>query len=373
MRAVVQARPVASGKSEGAGAILQEARRYHQAEAWTGPGRCMQAGGAFRAAELRPDHRGADHSLYRGRRRPGDLDAARMVLDQALDPQPEDGAALANLARLLAVQGWSEQALQVAQHACTLLPGRYDAGWSIDERHQRDPEHLGHDFSLPARDGAFLPEPGRVLVWREHEAGNKIRFCSLLPEVMTAGHQGTLLCGERPRPAFSCALPWLFRRSGATGVGRRPHLSADPMLRARHADGRHVVGPPCYPRPPAGQPAGWRGGGGDEPRGHHRQSRRALRWCAGRFLHPAATLGARLPLADPPCRHALVPGDAALAMRAKQAPCCDAGATRGDAVARTGGMSGPAGDRGTHPSCCGVSHDAKNRRRCRLQRAASPR
>jgi Flp pilus assembly protein TadD len=257
-------------------------------EAWFGLGLALQCGPqaaarrdeaaeAFaRAAALRPDFCDAWYNLAHLRRQQGDLAAARAALDRALALQPEDPAALTNLANLLSLQGWPEQALPLARRASTLRPedplprtnlarmllllGHYAEGWDAYEGRVREEADAHYDFGLPAWDGAALPEGGRVLVWREQGIGDEVMFCSLLPELLAAGHRLTLICDRRLEPALlrampalrflhrappppeiraqisMASLPRLLRRREADFAGNHAYLSADPARRAALRD-----------------------------------------------------------------------------------------------------------------------------------------
>ncbi|ONG55258.1 hypothetical protein BKE38_09360 [Pseudoroseomonas deserti] len=304
-RAARAAGAAAAGLAANLAITLQEQERWPEAEAawralldddpaqpeaWFGLGLALQCGAAEGAAEdaaqaferacaLRPDYCDAWYNLAHLRRQQGALDAARAALDRALALQPEDPSALTNLANLLALQGWPEQALPLARRAAALLPddplprtnlarllllhGRYAEGWDAYEGRVREEADAHYDFGLPAWDGAALPGDGRVLVWREQGIGDEVMFCSLLPELLAAGHRLTLICDRRFEPALlrampalrflhrappppeivaqisMASLPRLFRRQEADFAGNRAYLTADPTrraaLRARYA------------------------------------------------------------------------------------------------------------------------------------------
>ncbi|WP_419900186.1 tetratricopeptide repeat protein [Roseomonas sp. USHLN139] len=303
LRAARAAGAIATGLTANLAITLQEQERWPEAEAvwrhlleeepaqpeaWFGLGLALQCGGdparqaaaaaAFaQATALRPDYCDAWYNLAHLHRQQGELDAARAALDRALALQPEDPAALTNLANLLALQGWPEQALPLARRAAALRPddalprtnlarllllhGHYAEGWDAYEGRVREEADAHYDFGLPAWDGAALPDEGRVLVWREQGIGDEVMFCSILPQVLAAGHRLTLICDRRFEPALlrsfpqlrflhrappppeiraqisMASLPRLFRRREADFASSRPYLRADPDRRAALRNG----------------------------------------------------------------------------------------------------------------------------------------
>lgn len=273
-------------------------RRPEMAEAWFGLGLCLQSAGADaarlseaekafeQAIALRSDYCDAFYNLAHVRQRLGDLESGREALGQALALRPDDPHALTNLAHVLAMQGWPEQALPLAERAHALAPedplpranygrmlllaGHYAEGWEACRVRAHGQDATRHDFDLPEWNGETLPTPGRILIWREQGIGDELMFCSVLPDLLAAGHRATVLCDPRLEPALARAfpqlaflhegrpgpeihaqiamgdLPRLFRRSESAFGKQRPFLTADPALRQslrdRYADGRRLIG-----------------------------------------------------------------------------------------------------------------------------------
>ncbi len=120
----------------------------------------------------------------------GAMDEALQWLETAArtDPTSVDAhfhLALALLARARLTEGWSEYAWRFRRASTTTLHDR---------------------FNLPYWDGQ--PLGGRhLLVWTEQGPGDEILAASMLPDVLDAGAQVTLVCSERLAPLFRRSFP----------------------------------------------------------------------------------------------------------------------------------------------------------------------
>ncbi|MFC7611530.1 glycosyltransferase family protein [Teichococcus aestuarii] len=109
-----------------------------------------------------------------------------------------------------------------------------------------------------------------ILIWREQGIGDEVMFCSILPDLLAAGHRATVLCDPRLEPALARAFPQLaflrdekpgpeihaqiamgdlprfFRRSESAFGTQRAFLTADPALRQdlrdRYSNGCRLIG-----------------------------------------------------------------------------------------------------------------------------------
>jgi tetratricopeptide (TPR) repeat protein/ADP-heptose:LPS heptosyltransferase len=260
------------------------------AEAWFGLGTGLRdlaawddAAEAFRnATRLRPNWPEAHYRLASVMQRQGKLEEAESALRAVLALLPNDIVALTDLGNVLTYLGWPEQALEVCRRVHALMPddplaqvqyarqllmlGRLGEGWDLAvARVTLDAPR--HDAGLPQWDGRPLPE-GSLLLVREQGIGDEVMYASIVPELIAAGHQLTLLCEPRLRPIFARSFPevrfhpeagpatasiaigdlprLLRRREADFGRARHPYLLADPArraeLRGRYDDGRPLVG-----------------------------------------------------------------------------------------------------------------------------------
>ncbi|MCQ4159938.1 tetratricopeptide repeat protein [Roseomonas sp. GC11] len=277
------------------------------AEAWFGLSVALQE--SERKAERLPEIRAAlEESL---RLRPGymaacrnlgrvlidleDYSAAIALQEELLAKNSDDPEALTVISNVLTELGRQDEALPYAEQAHALEPGStatrtnlarllltngiYGPGWDLYEFRERDAEDGPHDMGLPQWDGSLLPDEGRVLVWRDQGIGDEVMFCSILPELLAAGHRFTLMCNRRLQPILARALPEarflphgpprpdlltpdvraqicmsslprLFRRDADSFRNQKPYLSADLVkswaLRSRYAGGTVTVGLSWY-------------------------------------------------------------------------------------------------------------------------------
>ena len=154
----------------------------------------------------------------------GDLNAAKLSFERAIESDPSHRSALSNLALLHEREGDLDAALRILEHLCTayesdasfqhrrgqilLSMGRLADGWRDYARRLKSKAYKSWQYALQVPYWAGEDITGKhLVVWMDQGLGEQILTASLIPEMLKKTGAVTLACDPRLCPLFERSFP----------------------------------------------------------------------------------------------------------------------------------------------------------------------